>query len=99
MLALNYATIFGAFTNTHTRYAGTKYRSFSFTSGADLGEGQSPCPPPPILNFEVHMFATAANPLHDVGKISLTPLPTQIMDPHMWIYMAGFILEVYTKVS
>ena len=84
MLALDYATIFGAFTAHILDMRALNMLHLVLHQVRIWGRGRVPSPPP-ILNFEVHMFATAANPLHDVGKISLTPLPTQIMDP----YMAG----------
>ena len=39
--------------------------------------------PPLTPNFEAGIFAAAAIPLRDVGKISLGPPLTQILDPHL----------------
>ena len=53
--------------------------------GADLGGGVlgARAPLPLIPHFEAQIFATDATQLRDVGKISLGPRLTQILDPHL----------------
>ena len=56
------------------------------SGGGPVGGGRGGARrPPPNPHFEAQIFATAATPLRDVGKISAGPPLTQILDPHLRI--------------
>ena len=61
---------FSHFNNLQGSYA----KRGSLGAGADLGGG--PWGPAPLTpHFEAQIFAAAATPLHNVGKISAAPPP------------------------
>ena len=57
----------------------------TYKAGVDLGGGGGlgARVPPPTPNFEAQIFAAAATPLRNVGKILLGPPLTQILHPHL----------------
>ena len=55
-----------------TRYLNENFTLFAKNAGVDLGGGRSPAPSP---NFVAQIFLGDATPMHNVGKILLSPPP------------------------